>query len=155
MGEANAKLDGAYGESWVKGTPNAKNCSGFMKSLGRKLGIYLVDDVADKMIEKIDRDPAWEPLGTGKLAMIAATHHAQAKRLVIAAVTSKEYKGSEGHVAVLLPKAAKNGEPLVYCGSTGAAQSPGTKSIFQVFSRKKLNMLRFYLYRSTLLGTYD
>ncbi|MCF0075086.1 hypothetical protein LZD49_31670 [Dyadobacter sp. CY261] len=47
MSTTNTILDEVYGTSYIEGLPNANNCSGFIKSLGKKIGISIPEKQAD------------------------------------------------------------------------------------------------------------
>jgi hypothetical protein len=93
-------------------------------------------------------------LGQGKDAYAKALEYVKVQRVVVVGATSKDYGQHEGHVAILLPKFGVNHHaPLVYCGSYGSAQSPGTKTIRDVWSPSKHGVVRFFTARRGWLDT--
>ena len=161
MAATNEKLQHAYDAAWIQGTPNSENCSGFLKSAGDALGFEVPNKNADGIIATFEEssreaDSIWEKLGTGEKALKKAIELAFAGRLVIAAATSKDYHQQNGHVAILLPKlTGPHKAPLMYGGGSANARSAGTKSIREVWSPAKHKVVRFYVHRTALLGSYE
>jgi hypothetical protein len=161
MGAANDALKTAYGASFIQGTPNSDNCSGFIKSAGHAIGFNVPNKQADGIIEEFEKasgssDSDWEKIGTGEEALKKAVALAFAGKLVIAAATAKDYGQRNGHVAIVLPKlGGPHKAPYVYGGGAEGARSVGDRTIREVWSPKKLGIVRFYVHRKTLLGTYD
>lgn len=161
MPNANEQLERAYDASWIIGTPNRENCSGFLKSLGKQMGFYVPDKNADGIIAGFEEASksmvsVWEKIGTGTTALEKASEEAAAGRIVVVAATSKDYGQSNGHVAILLPKrGGPHNAPFIYGGGSAGARSKGTKTIRQVWNPSKHNVLRFFVHRSKMLGDYE
>ncbi|MEO6282956.1 MAG: hypothetical protein ABIN80_13625 [Dyadobacter sp.] len=160
MGAGNTQLENAYNSSYLADTPNSGNCSGFLKSLGRSLGINIPEKDADGIIAELNSLTqngnflsVWEKLGTGTEALESAKRHAGQGRLVIAAMTAADYGQNNGHVAVVLPKVGQNNAPLMYGG--GAARTQGDKTIRQVWNPTKHDKLQFFMHRTIFLGAYE
>jgi len=152
---ANEMLQQAYDDKWVPDTPNSKNCSGFLKSAGRRLGFNLPDGRGDDILAALEQSPDWESLGKGNEALKKAIDYVKARRLVVVGATAHDYGQHRGHVAILLPKFGPNHAPLVYCGSEGGAASKGTKTIREVWRASKHDILRYFLHRTATLRGYE
>ena len=157
MGEANDKLRKAYNDSWVAGLSNSKNCSGFLKTLARVYAFSLPDAKADGILTYLKDSPEWVHLGNGGGGLMAAISAAASGALVVAGASSADYGGSDGHVAILLPKkAGPHNAPLIYGGASNeAARSPGTKTIREVWRPTGHQHLQFYKHPTIQLGHYD
>jgi hypothetical protein len=153
MATANQLLEQAYNESWVLGTPNRENCSGFVKSAGRLMGFDLPDGTADAILAELEALAAvgagsWERVGVGTAELQAA--------VVLAGATSREYGQRNGHVALVLPKlVGPHRAPLVYGGGSAGARSAGTRSIREVWSPSRRGVLRFFVHRDARRGDFE
>jgi hypothetical protein len=122
-------------ESWdeenLPGMPNSSNCSGFLRSVAHRLNKTTFGGQADDMIQYIRNN--WTPVDTGSDAAAWAAQGA----LVVAGLKGSEHKPKRGHghVAVIVPGPIYRGKyPLCWSGSTGTAQSRGTKSVGLVWA---------------------
>jgi hypothetical protein len=163
MGIANDRLLQAWNASWIPGTPNSANCSGFLKSAASLFGFVLPDRNADGLVDALEAQSdgptaAWERVGRGQPGLDSAVQLAGRGRLILAAAKSVEYGQNNGHVAFLLPKLSgpPHNAPFIYGGAQAtAARSRGDLTIRQVWSPAKHGVLRFYAHRSLPLGQYD
>jgi len=134
----------AFEKSYIEGTPNKNNCSGFVKEVARKLGVPLphtanadgiVDHLAANWAEVADGAEAARQAGTGKLVLVGlkASDHTPAR--------------NNGHVAVVVSgDLYRSKYPKVWGGSTGSAQSQGTKSVGEVWNRSDRDNVTYYAY---------
>lgn len=160
----NEILADVYGTSYINGLPNADNCSGFIKSLGKEIGISIPEKQADGIIADLNlltQDgnyvSAWEKLGTGTETIQQAVKYSGQGKLVIAAITSKDSgpTATNGHLSIVLPKLGEKNAPLMYGGGRGLASSKGDKTIRQVFNPSKHDKLQFFVHRTVFLGVYE
>jgi hypothetical protein len=154
MATTNEKLQSAYDAAWIKDLPNSKNCSGFIKSLGKVMGFSVPDKNADGIIASLEQCTQgnnfvaiWEKIANLDKALLKVQ---QEHKLVLVAATASDYGQNNGHIAVLLPKVSGAHEaPLVYGGAQSeGARSQGDKTIRQVWNPSKHNKLRFFAHRN-------
>ena len=132
----------AYAESFLKGVPNADNCSGFVKSVAAKLGVSLpatadADGIADAV-------STWTVVKTGaEAAREGATGH-----LVLAVLKGSDHSPARthGHVGVVVDGTLyRNAYPKLWCGSLGGlAKSQGEKSVGEVWNRADRDNVTYY-----------
>lgn len=133
--------EAAWEEEWVTGTKNRNNCSGFVKSVAKKIGASLPDQQADGLI-KYMKDH-WTLVKSGSDARTKAV----SGTLVVAGLKSDEQKSHplQGHVAVVAGGPLyREKYPICWGGSTGSAQSKGTKSIGEVFAVADRDKVAYY-----------
>jgi hypothetical protein len=109
---------------------NLADCSGFLRDVGLRLG-YVLSGNADTLIDTFRR--SWRELDSIALVL----QEVRAGRFVVAGLKSDDHtpKRQHGHVVVIVDGPLYRGKyPRCWCGSIGAAQSKGTKSIGEVWS---------------------
>ncbi len=141
----------SWGESFLKGTPNTNNCSGFVKSVAAKLGVPLpatadADGIADAV------SAGWNKLKSGlEAARSAGTGH-----LVLAVLKGADHNPPRhhGHVGVVVAGPLyRDAYPKLWCGSLGGqAQSQGDKSVGEVWNRADRDSVAYYEYTATVCG---
>lgn len=132
----------AYDESFLKGVPNADNCSGFVKSVAAKLGVPLPSTAdADGIAAAVS---GWKEIKTGA----EAAREAGTGNLVLAVLAGADHTPprTHGHVAVVVTGALYHDQfPKVWCGSLGGlAKSKGTKSVGEVWGRADRDNVKYY-----------
>lgn len=128
-----AACKSSWDESFIAGTRNSSNCSGFIKAVAKKMGVPLpatanADDIVDAIAA------GWLRLDSGADAAQRATTGS----FVIVGLKSGDHSPARnnGHVALVVPgELYRKAYPMVWCGSTGGAQSQGTKSVGEVWNR--------------------
>jgi hypothetical protein len=131
--------------SFIAGTINSDNCSGFVKAVAIKLGVPIPDKNADGIVDYLDNNDDWARDYSGS----DAARFAAAGQFIIAGLKSDEHTPprSQGHVAIVVPGPLyRNIYPLVWCGSTGSAQSKGTLSVGQVWNTKDRDNVAYYAF---------
>src|ERR1700693_1200829 len=85
-----------WGDSFISGTTNSDNCSGFVKAVAKRLGVQLPDKNADGIIDYLDGSDDWGRDYSGT----DASRFASAGQLIIAGLKSDEHMPSrnQGHV---------------------------------------------------------
>lgn len=134
----------SWDEKFIAGTKNSQNCSGFVKAVATKLGVALpatanADDIVDAVAA------GWTRLASGALAAQQAATGA----LVLAGLKAKDHTPARnnGHVAIVVSGALyRDTYPMVWCGSTGGAQSQGTKSVGEVWSQTDRKNVSYFAY---------
>ena len=139
----------AFSESFLKGTPNKDNCSGFVKSVAAKLGVPLpatadADGIADAL------SSGWSKLKSG----IEAARSASTGHLVLAVLKGADHNPPRrhGHVGVVVAGALyRELYPKLWCGSLGGqAQSQGEKSVGEVWNRADRDSVAYYEYTTAV-----
>ncbi len=135
----------SWDESFVKGFVNRDNCSGFLKAVAKKLGVPVDETaVADGLVDLFAADPeSWTPLASGAEAARAA----ETGTFVVAGLRSDEHrpKRGQGHVVIVVPGPLyRSLYPTCWGGSTGGAQSKGTKSVGEVWNRVDRDAVRYW-----------
>jgi hypothetical protein len=136
-------------DSWDKeflaGTPNSKNCSGFVKSVCKLLGVPMDETAqADGIVKAMS---SWAEIATGK----EAAQKAASGKLVLAGLTSADHtpKAHNGHVVVVVSgELYRSKYPQCWGGSIGSAQSKGTKSVGECWNRTDRDKVKYYAYSS-------
>jgi len=134
----------SWEEEFLKGTKNRDNCSGFVKSVAKKLGVKISDFAnADGIMDEISK--TWSPVSSGK----DAAKQAAAGMLVVAGLKAKSHTPARanGHVVVVITGPLyRNTYPLCWGGSIGSAQSKGTKSVGEVWNRTDRDNVAYYVF---------
>ena len=141
--------EAAWEEEWVSGTKNKNNCSGFLKSVAKKMGASLPDQQADGLVNYLKNN--WTPVKSGSEARTKAV----TGTLVVGGLKSDEQKKhpNQGHVAVVVGGALyREKYPKCWGGSTGSAQSKGTLSIGEVFAVADRDKVAYYEPKTTSQG---
>lgn len=135
-----------WDKEFIKGLKNSKNCSGFVKAVAAKLGVALPQTGnADAIIDAI-KD--WTQLKSG----IEALREAASGKFVLVGLKAAQHKpvATNGHIAIVV-----TGEvyhkiyPLVWCGSIGAAQSKGVKSVGEVWKSIDRDKVVYYAHATS------
>lgn len=132
----------AFERSYIPGLPNRDNCSGFVKEVARALGVGVPHTAdADGLIAYFEAN--WSPVASGtEAARLAGTG-----RLVVVGLKAADHRPARGngHVAVVVTgEFYRQVYPPVWGGSTGAAQSQGTKSVGEVWNRSDRDAVRYW-----------
>lgn len=146
------KCSESWDEEFLKGVKNRNNCSGFVKSVASKLGVAIVNDNADGIVTALSESSAWKNLESGTEAATWARRGC----LVIAGLKAADHKPSRnnGHVVVVV-----DGElyrvkyPKCWSGSTGGAQSQGTKSVGEVWARTDRDNVFYFGYNTPVCSS--
>lgn len=118
---------------------HSQSCSGFVLAVAGELGHRLAGN-ADGIIDQLES--SWTKIDRAK-----AIEAAQAGVLIIVGLKSHEHNPprGHGHVAVVVGGALYLGKyPLVWGGSSGRAQSAGTKSVGEVWRNTDRDGVRYY-----------
>jgi hypothetical protein len=106
----------AWDEEFIPGMANKSNCSGFVKAVAKKLGIPISDTA-----------------NADAIVGLKGADHKPAR--------------TNGHVAVVVSGSLyRNKYPLCWGGSTGGAQSAGTKSVGEIWNRNDRDSVRYFVY---------
>lgn len=147
------KARNAWEEEFIKGTKNRDNCSGFVKAVAKKLGIPLPETAnADGIIDHISL--SWNKLESGA----EAARQASTGAFVLVGLKSDRHNiaRKNGHVAIVFGgKLYKEKYPVVWCGSTGGAQSRGDKSVGEVWNNKDRDNVVYYSYALPVCRTKE
>lgn len=134
----------SWEEEFLTGTKNKNNCSGFVKAVARKLGIPLAATLnADGIAAHVAAN--WLPIASGA----QAAQEADKGMLVLAVLKGGDHRPSRnnGHVAIVVSGSLYRGAyPMMWGGSIGGAQSPGTKSVGEVWNRTDRDLVKYYAY---------
>ncbi len=129
----------SWDKSYLAGTPNKDNCSGFVQSVAAELGVPMPRGNANAMVDGLEQ--SWTKLASGA----EAAQKAAQGFLVIAGLKGCTY----GHVAVVISGPLyRQKYPMCWCGSIAGAvgQSQGLKSVGQVWNRTDRDRLNYYVY---------
>jgi len=138
----------AFDREYIPGTPNRNNCSGFVKEVAKALGVVLPHTAnADGIVDHLSAN--WGAVASSaEAARLAGTG-----KLVIAGLKAADHSPARnnGHVAVVISGALyRSTYPLVWGGSTGSAQSQGTKSVGEVWNRTDRDNVKYFAYGTLL-----
>jgi cell wall-associated NlpC family hydrolase len=134
----------AFDKEYIPGTANKDNCSGFVKEVARALGVVLPHTAnADAIVDHVKAN--WSTVADGaEAARLAGTG-----KLVLAGLKAADHTPARnnGHVAVVVSgDLYRSKYPLVWGGSTGSAQSQGTKSVGEVWNRTDRDNVTYHAY---------
>jgi hypothetical protein len=140
-------------ESWDETTSagliNKNNCSGFLKGVAARLGISMPAGAnADGLVDFMTGQK-WKVLATGAEAALQAGNG----MFVVAGLKSGAHSParSNGHVGVVVSGTLYRGiYPKCWCGSIGSAQSKGTKSVGEIWSRSDRDAVVYYMYATQI-----
>ncbi|MBH9340270.1 hypothetical protein I5K76_00150 [Pseudomonas aeruginosa] len=131
----------SWDKSYLAGTPNKDNCSGFVQSVAAELGVAMPRGNANAMVAGLAPHQGWSRLASGA----AAAQKAAPGYLVIAGLKGR----TDGPGAVVISGPLyRQKYPLCGCGSIAGAggQSQGLKSGGQVWNRTDRDRLDYYVY---------
>jgi hypothetical protein len=138
----------SWEEEFLKGTKNKNNCSGFVKSVAKRLGIPVPETAnADGIVDAIRK--SWKKLDSG----VDAAKQAAAGYFVIAGLKAADHKPerNNGHVAIVVTGTLyREKYPVVWGGSIGGAQSKGDKSVGEVWNNKDRDSVVYYAYAQVM-----
>lgn len=144
------KCQESWDEQFIPGTPNYKNCSGFVKSVAKKLNIPLPNVQADGIVSEVEK--TWTKIKTGS----EASKKAAMGFFVIAGLKSGDYQSqtNQGHVAIVINGPLyRDKYPLCWGRSTGNAQSKGNKSVGLVWRTDDRDNVAYYMYNKQVCTT--
>lgn len=134
----------AWDEEFIPGIANKNNCSGFVKAVARKLGIPISDTAnADAIVAELASTRSEVATGAKAAQKVAASS------FVVVGLKSADHKPArtQGHVAIVVSGSLyRNKYPLCWGGSTGGAQSAGTKSVGEIWNRNDRDSVRYFVY---------
>lgn len=92
------KCEEGWDEEFLVGLKNKNNCSGFVKSVAKRLNVQLPPVQADGLVDTIEK--SWTKVGTGA----EAARQAAAGFFVLAGLKSSEHKKktNQGHIVVII-----------------------------------------------------
>lgn len=133
----------AWEGSFLRGTPNKNNCSGFVKAVASQLGISLPATAdADGIAEAVK---AWKKVDSGEEAQRLAANGS----FVLVVLKGKDHHPprAHGHVGVVVSgELYRQKYPMMWCGSIGHAQSEGDKSVGEVWNRADRDSVQYYTF---------
>ena len=138
------KCEQSWDEEFIAGVKNNNNCSGFIKSVAKKLDISLPQLQADGIMDAVEK--SWTKIATGA----EAAKKAAAGFFVVAGLNSKKHSKSvsQGHVVIVIDGPLyRAAYPKCWGGSTGSAQSKGDKSVGEVWNTVDRNNVVYYVYK--------
>ena len=134
----------SWEESWLAGTANANNCSGFFKSVARNLELSGVPDCqADGLVDFLRKH--WLAVKTG----VEARQKVRDGHVVAAGLKAAFHapRKDHGHIVVIVDGDLYHGRyPMCWGGSIGAAQSQGDLSVGEVWNRTDRDRIGYYMY---------
>ncbi len=120
---------------------HSDDCSGFVRAVTAELG-HPVSGTANGIMNELANSSAWEKIDRAK-----AIDAVKAGALVIAGLKSQDHNPprNNGHVVIVVDGPLyRNTYPLVWGGSIGNAQSRGTKTVGEVWSRADRDAVQYY-----------
>ena len=120
---------------------HSNDCSGFVRAVTAELG-HPVAGTANGIMNELASSAAWEKIDRAK-----AIDAVKAGALVIAGLKSQDHNPprNNGHVVIVVDGPLyRNTYPLVWGGSIGNAQSKGTKTVGEVWSRADRDQVQYY-----------
>lgn len=129
----------ACGAVWQADAQNCRaNCSGYVKQVAARVGVYLPDLQADGIIDYLSLAEGWQKLGNDAKQ---ASHMAGQGAFVVAGLKA----AGNGHVAVVVPGWSAQGFPLGYWGSMRGAQYAGAgKSLTLSWTKPDLERVAYF-----------
>lgn len=147
------RLDEAYSTTYRVGFPNESDCSGFVITAAKALGVHLPDKQADGLLVYMEAN--WLKHGVGQDGLTAAKKAAAKSSFVVVGASAADLHDTNGHVAVLLGK-VRGGWPRVYGGAKNArARTQGEMTLNYVFRREHHPKLQYYSPRDTVVEMFD
>ena len=143
-------------ESWeeeeVRGKKNKDNCSGFMRSVARKIGIPLPETNADGLVTEMENN--WIQIETVEEALQKLSEG----YFVTVGLKSVAHTGSRhhGHVAIVVDgELYRDQYPSCWCGSISVSQSRGNKSVGEVWNRSDRDRVKYFAYPKKINEIHD
>ena len=134
----------AWEGSFLPGTPNKDNCSGFVKAVAAQLGIPLPATAdADGIASAVAG--AWKKVDSGEEAQRLAANGA----FVLVLLKGKDHHPPRhhGHVGVVVAgELYRHKYPMMWGGSIGNAQSEDDKSVGEVWNRADRDSVQYYTF---------
>lgn len=138
------KCKAVWETEYITGIKNKDNCSGFVKSVAKELGVPLPATAnADGIMDAVAN--TWKKVNSGAEAANLASTGA----VVLAGLKGGSHKPARqnGHVAIVISgKLYREKYPAVWGGSTGGAQSQGDKTVGEVWNRTDRDNVAYYVY---------
>lgn len=119
----------------------SNDCSGFVKAVTAELG-HAVTGNANGIMSDLAASSSWE-----KIDRAAAVEAVKTGALVIAGLKGSDHNPARnnGHVVIVIDGPLyRDTYPLVWGGSIGNAQSKGTKTVGEVWSRSDRDSVLYY-----------
>lgn len=137
----------AWDQSYIAGTQNKKNCSGFLQSVAATLGVPIPAGTADAIMGGLPQATGWKELASGD----EAAQKASQGYFVIAGIKGSDHNPARnnGHVAVVIGGTLYRGKyPRVWCGSIAGSvgQSQGLRSVGEVWNRTDRDLVKYFVY---------
>ncbi|MDU9415851.1 hypothetical protein [Pseudomonas sp. zfem005] len=137
----------AWDQSYITGTQNKKNCSGFLQSVAATLGVPIPAGTADSIMGGLPQATGWKELASGD----EAAQKASQGYFVIAGIKGSDHNPARnnGHVAVVIGGTLYRGKyPRVWCGSIAGSvgQSQGLRSVGEVWNRTDRDLVKYFVY---------
>lgn len=134
----------AWEGSYLPGTPNKDNCSGFVKAVAAQLGVPLPATAdADGIASAVAA--SWKKVDSGEEAQRLAANGA----FVLVLLKGKDHHPPRhhGHVGVVVAgELYRHKYPMMWGGSIGNAQSEGDKSVGEVWNRADRDSVQYYTF---------
>lgn len=144
------KCEESWDEEFLAGIKNKNNCSGFVKSVAKKLDVLLPLVQADGIVDTIEK--SWTKVNTG----VEAARKAAAGFFVLAGLKSSDHakNANQGHIVIVISGPLYRAKyPLCWGGSTGTAQSKGNKSVGEVWNTTDRDNVAYYVYKNQACTT--
>ncbi len=137
----------AWDQSFIAGTLNKNNCSGFLQSVAATLGVPIPSGNADAIMGGLPQATGWKDLASGD----EAAQKASQGYFVIAGIKGSDHNPARnnGHVAVVIGGTLYRGKyPRVWCGSIAGSvgQSQGLRSVGEVWNRTDRDLVKYFVY---------
>lgn len=137
----------AWDQSFIAGTQNKNNCSGFLQSVAATLGVSIPSGNADAIMGGLPQATGWKELASGD----EAAQKASQGYFVIAGIKGSDHSPARnnGHVAVVIGGTLYRGKyPRVWCGSIAGSvgQSQGLRSVGEVWNRTDRDLVKYFVY---------
>jgi hypothetical protein len=123
-------------------TTFSNDCSGFVRAVTSELGHPVSGNANGIMNELASATDRWE-----RIDRAAAIEAVKTGALVIAGLKASDHTPprNNGHVVIVVDGPLyRSTYPLVWGGSIGNAQSPGTKSVGEVWNRTDRDAVLYY-----------
>ena len=120
------------------------DCSGFLRAVAAELGVVLIGNADSIVASMAAGTGGWTTLADGATALAKA----KLGKFVVAGLQGKDHvpARAHGHVVVIVDGALyHNKYPKCYGGSIGSAQSPGTKTVGEVWGQADRDTVGYYM----------
>lgn len=139
----------AWDESFIAGTKNKNNCSGFLQSVAAALNVPIPAGNADAIMSGLPQASGWKELKSGA----EAAQKASQGWFVIAGLKGSDHNPARnnGHVAVVIGGTLYRGTyPRCWCGSIAGpvGQSQGVRSVGEVWNRTDRDLVKYFVFET-------